>query len=179
VGERKNRTAVLGSGELREHHGPERGRGIFGSRARRRSVLSNPSAPPENTAFAPDVDFLRFVRRRARSTSSRNASRRRLKDPKVQSRLALRDKAIRMMFSSRLRALISKRRPRLPGALTVENDFGRGCLLARRARRSWGALRRSFARRLGYASRQLHEASKADEHPRPCDVVAHHGPCRT
>jgi hypothetical protein len=111
--------------------GPSTGPGFLGIQ-HGPFVVPNPSLPPENTSFPRNVDFVRFVRRRAALDAVEKEFYEATHDPKVKSRQELRSQAIRMMFSSRLRAFELKDEPEAVKKAYGDTDFGRGCLLARR-----------------------------------------------
>jgi hypothetical protein len=95
-------------------------------------VVVNPGEPPANTNYPRDVDMVRFLRRKSALDALENDFAARTRDPKVAQRRSVYAKAIRMMYAPKLRAFEVADEPDAVRAAYGHNDFGRGCLLARR-----------------------------------------------
>jgi uncharacterized protein (DUF1501 family) len=95
-------------------------------------LVRDPRRPPEDTSWASQIDFVRFLRRRAALDAFEQNFARETEDSAIQSRRQLYGKAIRLMFSPRLRVFDLDEEPFSVRKAYGESDFGRGCLLARR-----------------------------------------------
>ncbi|MCS6914625.1 MAG: DUF1501 domain-containing protein [Myxococcales bacterium] len=95
-------------------------------------VVERPGQPPDNTDHPPGVDFVRFLRRKVALEEMERRYQGRVQDPQLRSRQAVRDRAVRMMYAPRLRAFDLSEEPDALRTAYGNNDFGRGCLLARR-----------------------------------------------
>ncbi|HJZ84296.1 MAG TPA: DUF1501 domain-containing protein [Polyangia bacterium] len=111
--------------------GPSAGAGFLGV-AHGPFVIPNPSQPPQNLAYPSRVDFVRFARRRSALETLEQGFANETGDARVQARRDLLGKAIRIMYSTRLRAFDLQEEPDSVRAAYGDTDFGRGCLLARR-----------------------------------------------
>ena len=111
--------------------GPSAGAGFLGVQ-HGPFVVPNPKEPPLNTSYPKNVDFDRFARRKAALESLEARFAVETGDPKVAARRATYDKAVRMMYSSRLRAFdIGEEAQSVRDAYGTHN-FAAGCLMARR-----------------------------------------------
>jgi hypothetical protein len=95
-------------------------------------VVLEPGQPPANTDYPHDVDMVRFLRRKSALDALEADFAQQTRDPKIAQRDAVYAKAVRMMYAPRLRAFDLADEPDALRAAYGENDFGRGCLLARR-----------------------------------------------
>jgi uncharacterized protein (DUF1501 family) len=95
-------------------------------------VVFNPAQPPQNTAHARNVDMVRFMKRREALDALETGFAHETGDPKVKSRDEVYAKAVRMMYSERLKAFDLADEPQSVRAKYGEHNFGKGCLMARR-----------------------------------------------
>jgi Protein of unknown function (DUF1501) len=95
-------------------------------------VVPDPKQPPANTNYARNVDFARFVRRRGALAALEEQFAVETGDPKIKQRETVYAKAVRLMYSPRLKAFELGDEPDAARAAYGETDFGRGCLMARR-----------------------------------------------
>jgi uncharacterized protein (DUF1501 family) len=108
----------VGAGFLGISHGP--------------FVVADPRKPPANTSYPRGVDFDRFARRRTALAALEDDFARQSGDAMVESRRAVYAQSVRMMYSPRLSAFDLGEEPESVARAYGDNDFGRGCLLARR-----------------------------------------------
>jgi hypothetical protein len=111
--------------------GPSAGAGFLGVQ-HGPFVVARAGLPPEDTAYARDVDFVRFLRRKGALTWMEERFADETGDAKARSRRAVYDRAVRMMYAPKLRAFDLAEEPDAVRAAYGDSDFGRGCLLARR-----------------------------------------------
>lgn len=95
-------------------------------------IVQEPGRPPDNTSYPRDVDFVRFVRRKSALTFLEERFQKETPDAKVRGRQVVLDKAVRMMYAPKLAAFDLGEESEETRGHYGENDFGRGCLLARR-----------------------------------------------
>jgi uncharacterized protein (DUF1501 family) len=95
-------------------------------------VVQNPSQPPQNINYARNVTTERFDMRRNALNQLENQFLNETGDPKVKGRQEVYSKAIRMMRSPNLKAFDLSTEPDAVKAAYGENNFGKGCLIARR-----------------------------------------------
>jgi uncharacterized protein (DUF1501 family) len=95
-------------------------------------VVANPSQPIANTSYPRNLDFVRFLRRKAALEQLESQFAVETGDAKVKGRQAVYAKAVRMMYAPRLRAFEIADEPDAVKAAYGDSDFGRGCLMARR-----------------------------------------------
>ncbi len=95
-------------------------------------VVQNPAQPPQNIAYARNVDDGRFQLRHSALEMMESEFASQTVDIKVKGRDAVYDKAVRMMKSPRLKAFDLTEEPEAVKAAYGDNNFGRGCLMARR-----------------------------------------------
>jgi uncharacterized protein (DUF1501 family) len=112
-------------------NGPSAGAGFLGVQ-HGPFIVPNPTQPPLNTTYPKNVDFERFARRKAALESMEARFATETGDPKVGARRETYDKAVRMMYSSRLRAFDLAEEAQSVRAAYGNNNFGAGCLMARR-----------------------------------------------
>ncbi len=108
----------IGAGFLGVQHGP--------------FVVQEPGKPPENTNYPREVDFVRFLRRKSALAYLETHFQGETADLKVKERQTVADKAVRMMYAPKLKAFELADEPDALRAAYGDNDFGKGCLLARR-----------------------------------------------
>lgn len=111
--------------------GPSAGAGFLGTQ-HGPFLVQDPAQPPENTNYPRDVDFVRFLRRKAALSYLEDRFLKATSDLRVRSRQAVYDKAIRMMYAPRLEAFELAGEWETRKSAYGDSDFGRGCLLARR-----------------------------------------------
>lgn len=111
--------------------GPSAGGGLLGVQ-HGPLVLAKAGQEPAYITPLPHVDEARFDRRRAALTALNIHFAGETGDPKVESRSAVYDQAVRLMRSSRRKAFALAEEPEAIKKAYGDNDFGRGCLLARR-----------------------------------------------
>ena len=111
--------------------GPSAGAGFLGVQ-HGPFIVPNPTQPPLNTSYPKNVDFDRFARRKAALEAMEARFATETGDPKVAARRATYDKAVRMMYSSRLRAFDLGEEAQSVRDAYGKNNFGAGCLMARR-----------------------------------------------
>ena len=95
-------------------------------------VVPDPKQPPFNTAYARNVDFARFVRRKTALAALEDQFAVETGDAKVKQREQVYAKAVRLMYSTRLKAFELDDESDAVKAAYGATDFGRGCLMARR-----------------------------------------------
>src|SRR5205814_1873940 len=95
-------------------------------------VVQEPGKAPENTNYPRDVDFVRFLRRKSALSFIDGKFQGETGDLKVKGRQSVYDKAVRMMYAPKLKAFEIADESDSLRAAYGDNDFGRGCLLARR-----------------------------------------------
>jgi uncharacterized protein (DUF1501 family) len=95
-------------------------------------VVFNPAQPPQNTAHARNVDMVRFLKRRGALDALEAQFAHETGDAKVKSRGEVYAKAVRMMYSERLKAFDLADEPAAVQSKYGDHNFGRGCLMARR-----------------------------------------------
>ncbi len=108
----------LGAGFLGVQHGP--------------FIVPTPRQPPQNTSYARNVDMVRFLRRKSALDALESQFLVETGDAKIKGREAVYAKAVRMMYSPRLKAFDLAEEPDAVRAAYGDSDFGRGCLMARR-----------------------------------------------
>jgi hypothetical protein len=108
----------FGAGFLGVQHGP--------------FVLPDARQPPANTGYPRNVDFVRFLRRKAALEAQDAQFAVETGDPKVTQRQTVYKKAVRLMYSPRLKAFELDDEPEATVAAYGDSGFGRGCLMARR-----------------------------------------------
>ena len=108
----------IGAGFLGVQHGP--------------FVVQNPQLPPQNVAYARNVDTERFQLRTQALDILENQFQAETRDPKVKGRRDVYGKAMQMMHSPRLKAFDLNEEPAALKAAYGDTNFGRGCLMARR-----------------------------------------------
>jgi hypothetical protein len=111
--------------------GPAAGAGFLGVQHDPFVVL-DPAQPPDDTDYPRDVGFVRFVRRRGALESLEAGFAAETRDLKIDQRRSVYAKAVRMMYSPRLKAFELGDEPDRLRAAYGDSDFGRGCLMARR-----------------------------------------------
>jgi len=95
-------------------------------------VVQNPAQPLQNVAYPRNVNAGRFDQRRAALEVLESQFAAETGDVKVKGRQSVYAKAIRMMRSPRLKAFDLSDEPEAVRAAYGDNNFGRGCLMARR-----------------------------------------------
>jgi hypothetical protein len=95
-------------------------------------IVRNVKQPLANTEHPAGVDMVRFMKRKSALDTLEDDFFARTGDPKVPSRRAVYGRAVRMMYSPRLRAFEIGEEPEATLRAYGDNDFGRGCLMARR-----------------------------------------------
>lgn len=95
-------------------------------------VVQNPTQPPQNVGYARNVTMERFDMRRNALSQMEEQFHRETGDAKVQGRREVYSKAVQMMRSPRLKAFDINAEPQTVRQAYGENNFGRGCLIARR-----------------------------------------------
>ncbi len=108
----------IGAGFLGVQHGP--------------FVVQNPTLPPQNVAYARNVDTERFKVRTQALNILESGFAAETGDAKVKGRRDVYGKAIRMMHSPRLKAFDLTDEPEALKKAYGDTNFGRGCLVARR-----------------------------------------------
>jgi uncharacterized protein (DUF1501 family) len=111
--------------------GPSAGPGFLGAQ-HAPFVLKDAEKPPENAAYANDVDEARFDRRREALARLEDHFAAEDVDPRVAGRRAVYDKAVRLMRSPALSAFDIEGEPLAVRKAYGDSAFGRGCLAARR-----------------------------------------------
>jgi uncharacterized protein (DUF1501 family) len=112
-------------------NGPSEGAGFLGVE-HAPFVVFNPAQPPQNTAHARNVDMVRFLQRRSALDALEGGFQLETGDPKVKSRQEVYAKAVRMMYSEKLKAFDLADESAPVRARYGDHNFGRGCLMARR-----------------------------------------------
>jgi uncharacterized protein (DUF1501 family) len=112
-------------------NGPSEGPGFLGVE-HAPFVVFNPAQPPQNTAHAKNVDMVRFLKRRSALDALEGDFAAQTGDAKVKSRQEVYAKAVRMMYSEKLKAFELDDESSAVRARYGDNNFGRGCLMARR-----------------------------------------------
>jgi len=112
-------------------NGPSEGPGFLGVE-HAPFVVFDPTRPLENTAHARGVDMVRFLKRRSTLDALEADFQRETGDPKVHSRQEVYAKAVRMMYSTKLKAFELDDESSTVRAAYGDNNFARGCLMARR-----------------------------------------------
>ncbi len=110
--------------------GPSEGAGFLG--VQHGPLVTPQAAPPQNVAYARDVDAGRFDRRREALAALDERFAREVGDPQVRGRQEVQAQAIRMMRSPKLRAFSVEDEDEATRKDYGSTDFGRGCLVARR-----------------------------------------------
>lgn len=95
-------------------------------------VVNNPAQPPQNIAYPRNVNKERFQIRQDALSLLEAQFAAQTGDPKVQGRRDVYSKAIRLMHSPRLKAFDLAEEPAAVKRAYGDNNFGRGCLMARR-----------------------------------------------
>lgn len=96
-------------------------------------VVQNPDQPPQNIAYARNVDANRFGQRQtALEMMESDFAAQTGGDGLVKGRQAVYSKAVRMMHSPRLKAFDIAEEPEAVKAAYGTSNFGKGCLMARR-----------------------------------------------
>ena len=108
----------IGAGFLGVQHGP--------------FVVQNPQLPPQNVAYARNVDTERFKVRTEALNILESQFHAETGDAKVKGRKDVYGKAIQMMHSPRLKAFDLSDEPESVKKAYGDTNFGRGCLMARR-----------------------------------------------
>jgi hypothetical protein len=112
-------------------NGPSIGAGFLGVQ-HSPFVVQNPALPPQNIAYAPNVNVGRFQQRQSALEIIESQFAAETADPKVKGRRAVYGKAVKMMHSPKLKAFDISSEPEAVRAAYGDNNFGRGCLMARR-----------------------------------------------
>lgn len=95
-------------------------------------VVQSPNQPPQNIAYARNVNAERFDTRISGLNFLEQGFQNETQDAKVKGRREVYGKAVRMMRSPRLKAFDIKDEPMAVQQAYGLNNFGRGCLMARR-----------------------------------------------
>jgi hypothetical protein len=95
-------------------------------------VIQNPSQPPQNVAYARNVNVGRFQLRQQALDMMETQFAAETGDLKVKGRREVYAKAVKMMHSPRLKAFDVSDEPEAVKAAYGDTNFGRGCLMARR-----------------------------------------------
>ena len=95
-------------------------------------VVQNPAQPPQNIAYARNVNIGRFQERSAALDMMEQQFAEETGDIKVKGRRAVYAKAAKMMHSPKLKAFDLSDEPAAVKAAYGDTNFGRGCLMARR-----------------------------------------------
>lgn len=95
-------------------------------------VIQTPGQPLQNMAYAANVDAGRFDRRQEALHALEQQFGTETDDSKVTGRQAVYAKAVRLMRSPKLKAFDLNDEPEAVKAAYGDNNFGRGCLMARR-----------------------------------------------
>ncbi len=95
-------------------------------------VIQTPGQPPQNIAFARNVNVSRFQQRQAALGMLESGFAHETGDGKVRGRDEVYAKAVRMMQSPRLKAFDIEGEPEAVKTAYGDTNFGRGCLMARR-----------------------------------------------
>lgn len=121
-------------GDLPAHvaiNGPGSGGGFLGVQFDP-FVVRKADQPPQNTALPRGFESARFDRRLAALSMLEKGFAASMPDPKVNGHRLVQDAAVRLMRSPELAAFELTAEAAQTRAAYGENDFGRGCLLARR-----------------------------------------------
>jgi len=110
--------------------GPSEGAGFLG--VQHGPFFVPRASPPQNIAYARNVDEGRFDRRRAALAQLDERFLAEVGDPQIQGRREIHEQAVRMMRSPRLKAFDVADEPEKTLKEYGDSDFGRGCLAARR-----------------------------------------------
>ena len=108
----------IGAGFLGVQHGP--------------FVVQNPTQPPQNSVYARNVNVTRFQQRQSALDMLESQFAAETGDGKVKGRRDVYTKAVRMMHSPRLKAFDLTEEAEAVKKAYGDNNFGRGCLMARR-----------------------------------------------
>ncbi len=111
--------------------GPSIGAGFLGV-AHGPFVVQNPSQPPQDVAYAQNVNQTRFSKRLSAADFLEKQFAQETGDEKVKERDDVYTRAIKMMHSPHLKAFNISEEPEAVRQAYGDSDFGRGCLLARR-----------------------------------------------
>lgn len=95
-------------------------------------VVQNPNQPPQNVAYARNINTERFQQRQKALDILESQFAAATGDAKVKGRREVYGKAIKMMHSPRLKAFDLADEPEAVQQAYGETNFGRGCLMARR-----------------------------------------------
>jgi len=95
-------------------------------------IVGDPKEPPQNVAYAKNVDAARFARRMAALDGLERRLQDATSDPQLAGRRAIDEQAVRMMRSSKLAAFDVSQEPEAVQRAYGDTKFGRGCLMARR-----------------------------------------------
>src|SRR5205807_4623122 len=95
-------------------------------------VVQNPAQPPQNIAYANNVNIGRFQQRTAALDMMEQQFAQETGDGKVKGRQAVYAKAVKMMHSPKLKAFDIAEEPEAVKAAYGDSNFGRGRLMARR-----------------------------------------------
>src|SRR5258708_29653438 len=109
----------MGAAFLGVQHGP------FG--------VQTPSQPPQNIAYARNVDARRFQTRSSALDMLESQFAAETGDNKVKGRQAVYAKAVKMMHSPKLKAFDLSPQPEAVKAAYADTNFGRGSAMAQRA----------------------------------------------
>lgn len=90
------------------------------------------AAPPQNIAYARNINEERFDRRSAALAAMDEHFAKEVGDPQVQGRREVQAQAVRMMRSPKLSAFAAEEEPEAIQKSYGTSDFGKGCLVARR-----------------------------------------------
>ena len=90
------------------------------------------AAPPQNVAYARNIDATRFDRRREALAALDERFSQEVGDPQVQGRREVQEQAVRMMRSPKLAAFSLDEETEATRKDYGDSEFGRGCLVARR-----------------------------------------------
>ena len=111
--------------------GPSLGAGFFGVQYGP-FVVQTPGQLPQNVAYGPGVDEVRFEARRSLLDGLEAGFAAQTGDAKIEGRRALYGKAERLMHAASLRAFDASEEPESVRSAFGDTAFGRGCLTASR-----------------------------------------------
>jgi hypothetical protein len=95
-------------------------------------IIQDVKQPLQNTDYAAGVNMVRFLKRKQALESLEDDFAARTGEAKVKGRRAVYARAIRMMYSPRLKAFDIGDESETTARKYGDSDFGRGCLMARR-----------------------------------------------
>jgi hypothetical protein len=95
-------------------------------------IVADVRQPLQNTDYAPAVNMVRLLKRKAALEALEDQFAAATGDPKVKARRAVYARALRMMYAPRLKAFELGDEPSASVRAYGDSDFGRGVLMARR-----------------------------------------------